>query len=100
MFLHKTVYKPLIANVLEFLIKQKQNIRICGNRYICLEANILYPDFNPCGGGGGGEERLALATIQAISEMGIDFVLQRTQSRIYQSQKMHMAKALLRLWRK
>jgi glycosyltransferase involved in cell wall biosynthesis len=33
-----------------------------------LEANILYPDFNPCGGG----ERLALATIQAISEMGID----------------------------
>lgn len=33
-----------------------------------MEANILYPDFNPCGGG----ERLALATIQAISEMGID----------------------------
>jgi glycosyltransferase involved in cell wall biosynthesis len=38
------------------------------NRHISLEANILYPDFNPCGGG----ERLALATIQAISEMGID----------------------------
>ena len=35
-----------------------------------MEANILYPDFNPCGGG---EERLALATIKAISEMGIDF---------------------------
>ena len=35
-----------------------------------MEANILYPDFNPCGGG---EERLTLATIQAISEMGIDF---------------------------
>jgi hypothetical protein len=34
-----------------------------------LEANILYPDFNPCGGG----ERLSLATMQAISEMGIDF---------------------------
>jgi hypothetical protein len=33
-----------------------------------LEANIIYPDFNPCGGG----ERLALATIQAISEMGLD----------------------------
>ena len=33
-----------------------------------MEANIVYPDFNPCGGG----ERLALATIQAISEMGID----------------------------
>ena len=33
-----------------------------------MEANILYPDFNPCGGG----ERLALATIQAISEMDID----------------------------
>jgi hypothetical protein len=33
-----------------------------------LEANIIYPDFNPCGGG----EWLALATIQAISEMGID----------------------------
>ena len=33
-----------------------------------MEANILYPDFNPCGGG----ERLALATIHAISEMGID----------------------------
>ena len=33
-----------------------------------MEANILYPDFNPCGGG----ERLALATIQAISEMSID----------------------------
>ncbi|HKG42606.1 MAG TPA: glycosyltransferase [Nitrososphaeraceae archaeon] len=33
-----------------------------------MEANIIYPDFNPCGGG----ERLALATIQAISEMGLD----------------------------
>ena len=33
-----------------------------------MEVNILYPDFNPCGGG----ERLALATIHAISEMGID----------------------------
>jgi alpha-1,2-mannosyltransferase len=33
-----------------------------------LETNIIYPDFNPCGGG----ERLALATIQAISEMGLD----------------------------
>jgi glycosyltransferase involved in cell wall biosynthesis len=34
-----------------------------------VKANILHHDFNPCGGG----ERVSFATMQAISEMGIDF---------------------------
>ena len=34
-----------------------------------LKANILHHDFNPCGGA----ERVSFATMQAISEMGIDF---------------------------
>ena len=34
-----------------------------------LKANILHHDFNPCGGA----ERVSFATMQAITEMGIDF---------------------------
>lgn len=34
-----------------------------------LRANIVHRDLNPCGGG----ERLSLAVMQAISDMGIDF---------------------------
>ena len=36
-----------------------------------MKANIIHGDFNPCGGA----ERLSLVTIQALSEMGIDFDL-------------------------
>jgi hypothetical protein len=34
-----------------------------------MKANVIHGDFNPCGGA----ERLSLVTMQAISEMGIDF---------------------------
>jgi alpha-1,2-mannosyltransferase len=36
-----------------------------------MKANIIHGDFNPCGGA----ERLSLVTMQALSEMGIDFDL-------------------------
>src|SRR5215204_5447111 len=35
---------------------------------ICLKANFIFSDLNPCGGG----ERLTLTTMQAILEMGMD----------------------------
>jgi glycosyltransferase involved in cell wall biosynthesis len=34
-----------------------------------VKSNIIHHDFNPCGGG----ERVSFATMQAISDMGIDF---------------------------
>jgi glycosyltransferase involved in cell wall biosynthesis len=36
-----------------------------------LKANVVFGDLNPCGGG----ERLSLVTMQALSEMGVDFDL-------------------------
>jgi alpha-1,2-mannosyltransferase len=36
-----------------------------------MNANVIVPDLNPCGGG----ERLALVTMQALAQMGIDFDL-------------------------
>jgi glycosyltransferase involved in cell wall biosynthesis len=41
-----------------------------------LYANVIVPDLNPCGGG----ERLSLVTMQALSEMGIDFDLTTLKS--------------------
>jgi hypothetical protein len=41
-----------------------------------LKANILYPSVNPYGGG----ERLAIVTMQAVSEAGIDFELTTFES--------------------
>ena len=36
-----------------------------------MKANVVFGDLNPCGGG----ERLSLVTMQALSEMGVDFDL-------------------------
>jgi hypothetical protein len=36
-----------------------------------MKANVIHGDFNPCGGA----ERLSLVTMQALSEMGINFDL-------------------------
>jgi hypothetical protein len=36
-----------------------------------MRAIIIVADLNPCGGG----ERLSLVTMQALSEIGIDFTL-------------------------
>ena len=36
-----------------------------------MKANVIFGDFNPCGGG----ERLSLITMQALLGMGIDFDL-------------------------
>ena len=36
-----------------------------------MNANVIVPDLNPCGGG----ERLTLVTMQALAQMGIDFDL-------------------------
>jgi hypothetical protein len=41
-----------------------------------MKANVIVPDLNPCGGG----ERLSLVTMQALSEMGIDFDLTTLKS--------------------
>jgi hypothetical protein len=49
-----------------------------------VRANVIVPDLNPCGGG----ERLTLVTMQALSQMRIDFDL---------TTLMLMAKPLFRL---
>lgn len=41
-----------------------------------MNANVIIADLNPCGGG----ERLSLVTMQALSEMGIDFDLTTLKS--------------------
>jgi glycosyltransferase involved in cell wall biosynthesis len=41
-----------------------------------MKANVIVPDLNPCGGG----ERLSLVTMQALSEIGIDFDLTTLKS--------------------
>ncbi|HET8792753.1 MAG TPA: glycosyltransferase [Nitrososphaeraceae archaeon] len=41
-----------------------------------MKANVIHGDFNPCGGA----ERLALVTMQALLEMGIDFDLTTLKS--------------------
>jgi hypothetical protein len=41
-----------------------------------MNANVIVPDLNPCGGG----ERLALVTMQALAQMGIDFDLTTLKS--------------------
>src|SRR6188472_3153258 len=41
-----------------------------------MNANVIVPDLNPCGGG----ERLTLVTIQALAQMGIDFDLTTLKS--------------------
>ena len=41
-----------------------------------MNANVIVPDLNPCGGG----ERLTLVTMQALAQMGIDFDLTTLKS--------------------
>ena len=41
-----------------------------------MKANVIVADLNPCGGA----ERLSLVTMQALSEMGIDFDLTTLKS--------------------
>ena len=41
-----------------------------------MKATVIVPDLNPCGGG----ERLTLVTMQALSQMGIDFDLTTLRS--------------------
>jgi glycosyltransferase involved in cell wall biosynthesis len=41
-----------------------------------MKANVIHGDFNPCGGA----ERLSLITMQALSEMGVDFDLTTLKS--------------------
>jgi glycosyltransferase involved in cell wall biosynthesis len=41
-----------------------------------MKANVIHGDFNPCGGA----ERLALMTMQALAEMGVDFDLTTLKS--------------------